>query len=440
MVTSSKNQGSRLGFSLRSRIALAMLVSAGLILPVTILALYYLNQMNTITIRLVEQDIGLLRVGQGIVRNILDARRSERNFLLTGDTTYLITAQLLLRETALLAEEGRREDQILRPLFDSLNDNLIAYSALIDSLARMPRLRLTTPDEKLTELRSRYQMLLQQAQTTAEPVLRESLFFNSEILRQEIEMAELIGTARTAFHERLQQRFNGSIRAGERVISRANQLISEHRARINRLFGWSQRNIVTALIMLTILIIYLISKIPRAIILPVKRISNALLRAEKGELDINITINANDELGNLGRQLNRVFGRLREFDQKKANYILELEHRFRAIAGSISEGVLVVNRDNKIVYANPAIEPLLGVSAKSAIGRGVEDFANLRPLLSELELIFSGASSRQECEIIPALSGSAVCFQAFRDPNGTVTNVLVVVTNPTAPTEGDAEA
>jgi PAS domain-containing protein len=420
--------------SIRSRIALAMLISSVLVIPVVLLALYYVGQMNALATLLAETDAELLRVGNTIFHHFFEVRNAERNFLLSGDTIYLITARITIDQITILSERGRRLDPELKSQFDSLITNLNGYRQLIDSLQEFRFLRpLNQPDYQLEQLLADREKLLRALQAPTDQHTTDSLLNRVSRLDQEIELHQLLGGTRTLFSQRLTATARAIVLLADKITARANQRIAEHKNRITRLYIWSQRNIITAILILTGLLIYIIYQLPHSIVLPIKRISNALNRVEQGDFNVRIAISTPDELGDLARQLNRVFMRLREFDDRKTNQIFELERRFRLLASSINEGVLVIDRTLKIIYANPAVEPLLGVRAADTPGRLVNDIPNLRAFLPYLQQLLSGATSHQECEIVPGFSSSAVCFEALRSQDGAIIAALVVITNPVPP-------
>uniref|UniRef100_A0A7C3F1H4 histidine kinase n=1 Tax=candidate division WOR-3 bacterium TaxID=2052148 RepID=A0A7C3F1H4_UNCW3 len=422
--------------SIRGRIASAIIITALLILPVVLLALYYIGEMNHLATVIAETDTELLRQGNIIIRYFHEVRTAERNYMLTGDPQYLLTARLTLNQLVIRSERSRRFAPELKPQFDSLVSALRAYNLMIDSLIQFRTLRFSaTPTLELNRLWDQRRLLIEQtstipadAQTTV-----DSLLNAISKLDQEIEFYQLLGSMRTMFHQRLADVSRTIITLAESITSRANQRIVEHKARVTRLFIWSQRNIITSVLILCGLLIYLIFTLPRAVILPLKRITNALHRVENGDFDIRITLETRDELGNLARQLNRVFVRLRELDELKSGQIVELERRFRLLASNIKEGVLVVDRNLKIIYVNPAAEPLLGIRPNEATGKSCMELSNLKPFLPHLQQLLSGAASHQECEIIPAFASSAVCFETLRNREGTIIAALVIITNPVPP-------
>lgn len=413
-----------------------MTITALLILPVVLLALYYLGEMNRLVNVITENDTELLRQGNIIVRYLLEVRSAERNYLLYGDPQYLATARITLDQLISMSERSRRLAPELKSQFDSLITVLFSYRTLLDSFAQLRIRRLSmAPAVELNQLLNQRRNLIEQSTALPpenQPAIDSMLNLISK-LDQEIEFYQLLGGMRTLLHQRLVEISRNIIALAETISLRANWRIADHKSRVTRLFIWSQRNIITAVLILSGLLIYLIFALPRTIILPLKRITNALHRVENGDFDVRITLETRDELGSLARQLNRVFLHLRELDELKSGQIVELERRFRLLASNIKEGVMVVDRNLKIVYTNPAAEPLLGMRSVEAIGKACSELPNLHPFLPHLQQLLSGAASHQECEIIPAFASSAVCFETLRNREGTVVAALIIITNPVPP-------
>lgn len=411
-----------------------MLTTILLIFPVVLLALYYVGQINSLATMIAEPDAELLRVGNIIFHHFFEVRSAERNYLLSGDTLYLTTARITLHQMTLLSDRGRRLDPDLKIQFDSLVATLKEYRRLIDSLEQFRILgTFTKPDFQLNRLLQERQQTIEQVQSSYDQKTADSLLNRISRLEQEIDLYRLLGGMRTVFHQRLSESASKIILLAEKITARANQRILEHKSRVTRLYLWSQRNIITALLIFAGLLVYVIFRLPNSIVLPIKRIANALNRVEHGDFNVRVTINTSDELGDLARQLNRIFLRLRELDDRKSTQIFELERRFRLLASSINEGVLVIDRTLKIIYANPAVEPLMGIRSVDALGKPLAELPNLKAFLPYLQQLLSGATSHQECEIVPGFSSSAVCFEALRGRDGTIIAALMVITHPTPP-------
>ncbi len=420
--------------SIRTRIAFSMLTTTTILTPVILLGIYYTGQINKFTIALTETDTQILRMGNAIIQNFFQLRNAERNFLLSGDTTYLTTGHLTLNQLTALGEKINLIAPELKPHIDSLFLYLSLYRQLFDSLDEIYQLQQSSPaSRELEELKRTRMHLLKVVQIATDPQQIDSLLPLLNRVEQNIQLTQLITSRSTTFYQELTEKASQIISLGEKIIFRANQRIADNKNRILRLAARSQRNIITAIMLVSVLLIYLIIRLPNSMVLPIKRIAHALNRAEQGDLNIRVTVNTNDELGDLARQINRVFARLRVFDEKKANHILELEHRFRLLAGNIKEGVLLVDRLQQITFANPAVQPLLGTDYTNAIGRSLKEFPNFKPFIHHLGKLLSGATSHQECEILPGFLSSAVCFEALRDREGTIIGALIIITNPTPP-------
>ncbi|MEO0082101.1 MAG: HAMP domain-containing protein, partial [candidate division WOR-3 bacterium] len=209
--------------------------------------------------------------------------------------------------------------------------------------------------------------------------------------------------------------------------------LSEHQSQAQRLARRGERNVVTALLLAVIVLAWLMTTLPRRAVTPIRQITNAIRRTQEGGLEVRVSAGSQDELAELGRQFNRAMDRLQEFDRQKQDRIQYLERRFRILCANIAEGVLVFDRSPRIVFANAAVEPLLGCSAADALGRPLGEFPLLAGLVEPLEKALSGAVGREECEVLPALPFSAVCISTLKGREGNVFAALVVITNPVPP-------
>ncbi len=420
--------------TISGRIAVGMLLASLLVSPVVVLSLFYNSLMNRAIQRTVDVDLELLRIADRITIGFLTARRLEKNFVIFDDSLYLSGGREALDRVIQLCNRGQRIDPSLGADFDSIAAQVRRYQALLDTLGTLPAAQPGAAYlEDWSRLRTRHQLLLDQAFAAEDSARRDSLIAAAAAVARDMELPLRGGPAGRLLAARMRT-VEDAISARTSAISRlVSDRVAQGRSRVRSLTAWSQRNILTMLVVVAIVLAWLIATTPRRILLPVKRISNALARAEEGDLDFRISVRSNDELGNLARQLNRVFARLREIDERKVSRILLLERRFRQLCASIAEGVIVVDRTPAIIYANAAIEPVLGVRAAEATGHDLASFPQLEFLREPLEHTLAGAVGRQECEILAEMPGSALCIEALRDNTGTVVGALVIIINPAPP-------
>lgn len=389
--------------SIRARMVLAMLAVAALLIPVVILSVFYIRSLNTVTSRIVNQGIELVQTGNRIPLEFARARRHYENFVRTRDSAEYWQAQAALSRIGGLVARSRLLEPALAPFLDSI-------ARCLESFRQTAGLEFTRP-----------------ATDTVTPPGQSS---NGAILILEPSLPSALAAP---LETRIRQLNAAIVEQSDSTLALASRIIALHQLRGQQLSAWGQRNIVTALLITVAVLIWLVIILPQQIVLPVKRIANALRRAEQGDLTTRINVPTKDEIGSLARQLNRLFARLREFDNRKTERIQLLERRFRLLAGDISEGVLVVDRTPKLLYANPPMEPLLGCRASDATGHNLSEFPRLAALAQSLEETLAGASGHQECEILPGLPFSAICIEALRDASGSISGALIVITNPTAP-------
>lgn len=426
------------GASIRTRMALAMLTAAALTIPVVLLSLLYLRQMNAAVGRIVNEDIELMHIADRVTLALAEARRDEKNFLLYRDSSYLRQNHAALERIVQLADTGRRLDPSFASGFDRVLDGVVAYRALVDSLIRLPQAeppeRVLLPD--LQTLRRHHENLLRAAAEAPSPAERDSILAAAARLAPEVTWP---GDGGRSLNDSIASLQAAVASETEAISARARERVRANRDRARTLAAWGQRNIISALLLVLVVLVWLVVTLPRRAVTPLKRILNALHRMEDGDLDVRVKVSTRDEIGELARGLNRALARLSDFDNRKKNRILHLEKRFRLLINDIAEAVIVVDRVPAVLLANGAAEELLGCRAGEAVGRKLSSLRNLAFFEEELERVLAGSTSRQSCEIMPELPGSAVCIEALRDQAGNVTGALIVITDPRLPKKKEGQ-
>jgi PAS domain S-box-containing protein len=148
----------------------------------------------------------------------------------------------------------------------------------------------------------------------------------------------------------------------------------------------------------SLLIAYIAS---RHFAIPLKELTRGVQCIENGNLDYRVAIESADEFGALAGSFNRMADSLRDrdttiktkaFDLEVLNRCLhemnellesnvteratELEMekgRLEAILTSMAEGMVVTDRDNRVILFNPAAQRIFGIAPYKMIGRHVEN-------------------------------------------------------------------
>ena len=105
------------------------------------------------------------------------------------------------------------------------------------------------------------------------------------------------------------------------------------------------------------------------IVTPIMQVARAARAIGQGEFDQEIPITSNNEVGILAEEFNSMRCNLKDAIEK----ITREEKKMTAIVNSLTEGLILVDGDNRVRHINPAAEYLLNVNANQ-IG---EDFTHI---------------------------------------------------------------
>jgi len=101
----------------------------------------------------------------------------------------------------------------------------------------------------------------------------------------------------------------------------------------------------------------------RAILRPIKAITQSATAIGAGNLDQIVPVTSNDELGRLATAFNAMARQLREYRQSSYSRLLRAQRTSQATIDSFPDPVLVVDSEGFVEMANPAAKRLLGVAA-----------------------------------------------------------------------------
>ncbi len=130
----------------------------------------------------------------------------------------------------------------------------------------------------------------------------------------------------------------------------------------------------------------------RAVSRPLQEIGVTSEKLAQGDLSVRVRSRRTDEIGALGRAIDRM---AEELDERMATERLQ-GARSRAILDAMVEAVLVIDPDGRIVTANAA---MLRLAGDDAIGRTVIEAIRSPELLEAVRLAGDGAEQRLRFEL-----------------------------------------
>ena len=142
--------------------------------------------------------------------------------------------------------------------------------------------------------------------------------------------------------------------------------------------------------------------------------------------DQQVRIHARDEIGTLANAFNRVVSHLRE----RMETLAREHNQLLAILGSMVEGVIAVDREERVVHMNRAAGTILRASPEASIGSPLWEITRVRPVVEILaDTIRSAGEVRREARIVEQPRDQMVEMHAspLRDSHKALTGAVVVL-------------
>ncbi len=142
----------------------------------------------------------------------------------------------------------------------------------------------------------------------------------------------------------------------------------------------------------------------KGITVPIHDLAEATHEVAHGNLDYQIDILAEDEIGVLADSFNQMTGDLKKnsLELKQANIRLDQRRKYmETVLRNVSAGVVSINREDEISTINSAAEKMLGINDKGILNRKYKDvlqpehMSMVQELVEELKTNGSGFVERQ---------------------------------------------
>ena len=378
----------RMRLSLGAKVQLGFFGAVALVIVIGVMAFIYLGRINHEVQDVLKKDILFGRAGEAIKIYFIETRRAEKNYLVFGQDRdikeyefFLAKFKDALREGKEVARKGETREK-----YRAIEQELQHYEQIFARL-------LTVPSEAREEVQRVSQEL-------------------NEVGQRISALADEIAEAKWAEFE---------MRAHD-----ADRIESVAKRNMGIILGFTG---ISSLL----LGLYL----PRKIVIPIRRLTNLIKRAQEEEFRINIDVTSNDEIGELGRFINRMMDQIRVFDDLKVRKINEERRRLEVLSNLLREGVILVDGDGRVCGINAAALDCFGLSQSDVEGRSIKEIPLDGPLRQAL-LRSVDAHERFHDSIItlPPSDGStqlrkiALSTAFVRDENGEIMSIVCVLREP----------
>jgi PAS domain S-box-containing protein len=331
-----------------------------------------------------KNDILFARAGEAMKIFFLETRRAEKNYLVFGQDRDIREYEFFLAKLKEALQEGKEaaRKEETRDKYRAIEQHLQQYEQLFARL-------LTLPPEAGDEIRRVSQEL-------------------GEVGQHISTLADEIADAKWAE-------------------------IEMHAHDADRIETVAKRNMGIILAFTGISSLLLGLYLPRKIVVPIRRLTNLIKRAQEEDFRVSFDVTSNDEIGELGRFINRMMDQIRVFDELKVRKITEERRRLEVLANLLHEGVILVDNDGRVCCINPIALEFFGLNLSDVEGRLLKEIPLDEPLRQAL-LRSVDAHERFHDNVITLVateSGTQVRRIALstgfvRDENGEIMSIVCI--------------
>jgi CHASE3 domain sensor protein len=305
------------GSSLRRRVAYSLGIVRLILVPVIVLAVYYLFQVGFIVDRIVSYDAPAATLAQQATIEMLDARRAERNYLLLNDAASLQAAHESLGRIEQILSAIRDLNPSDQELTQKALDSLHQYRQRFETAVALVGEPGQAPADRINSVVAGYEHDLDTLLKSA-PYKRRAQLVDELRNRVDSFDAQISKTVQEG-NPALRQITVDLHNSGQGVLDFASQLEARNWGRIESDHHKAQRLISRAEWSLTIVsaITFLVSVwisfvLPRQVVKPLLSLKEAVDHAAAGNYEIDFDIQGEGEVVELANSIRNLIAHVRE--------------------------------------------------------------------------------------------------------------------------------
>jgi nitrogen fixation/metabolism regulation signal transduction histidine kinase len=138
---------------------------------------------------------------------------------------------------------------------------------------------------------------------------------------------------------------------------------------------------------------------PGKISLPFKKIKDAIRELQECNLDVSISYNQDDEVGEIAQEMNKMIRSFKTFDDLRADRINIENRKFDTLANMSNRPVLLASADGKLAYMNNFMFSLLQLKSEDVIGKDLKESILPTPLVDAFDLAMKRRSKVENIEM-----------------------------------------
>lgn len=339
--------------TIENRIKLILAVALSLVVLMGSVTLYYFAEISQDLELVIGTDIELERSGQKLRQLYFDLKNVERIYIYS----FRNAGERELDQTvAALMEE------VLKKYFGSIEENLEHKKMSGENRERLLTLRGNL---------GHYREVINRAEKSR----REGSAVDIEFFAKELK--KLLEEQDKVINQFLSSRY---------------QTFQSHQAGMETMLANAKRNIFL-LISLGILAVGIIIYLaPQRVLMPIRTYVNALRELKDLKFDVRLPVFHDNELTDLGHEINSFIDAFLEFDTMKVKKIQFEKRKLQVLSDILNLGVVIISIEGDVLFMNAQMASFLKLSSENFQKK---DFHFVR-LPDELKELFEEAVAKKE--------------------------------------------
>jgi methyl-accepting chemotaxis protein len=305
------------GSSLRRRVAYSLAVVRVILVPVIVLAVYYLFQIGFIVDHIVSYDAPAATLAQQATIEMLDSRRAERNYLLLNDTASLQATRESIGKIEQILEAIRDLNPSDQELTQKSLDAIHQYRGRLETAVTLVGKPGQAPAERINAVVTAYEHDLDSLLKSA-PYKRRSQLIDE--LRDRVDSfdAQISKTVQEV-NPALRQITVDLQNSGQDVLDLASQLEARNWGRIEsdhrkatRLISRAEWSLGIVSVITFLVSVWISFVLPRQVVKPLVSLREAVDHAAAGNYEIDFDIQGEGEVVELTNSIRNLIAHVRE--------------------------------------------------------------------------------------------------------------------------------
>jgi PAS domain S-box-containing protein len=196
---------------------------------------------------------------------------------------------------------------------------------------------------------------------------------------------ENLATAKKTYTDESNPRFLVVRGLCQELLRINNEALLRGNDRANLMSSFATWSTVAVTGVAAILALLLAWGLSETIVRPTERLTESVRRIGEGITRETLPVTSSDEIGVLTTEFNRMIERLKAYEESNLGRLLTERRKSEVILKSITDPVLVLDQEMRVVMLNPAAEELLGVHEEAALEQHFLEVSGRSDLFAHLK-------------------------------------------------------